>query len=74
MKKSLNLQESGVICEKENEIEISQNIETENKLVTKKPWFPKSSILKTQEENLKSVSSTEASESFCLSDVFIKKM
>ena len=62
MKKSLNLQESGVICEKENEIEISQNIETENKLVTKKPWFPKSSI------------STEASESFCLSDVFLKKM
>ena len=50
---------------KKKEIEKSQNIETENKLVTTKPWFSKSSILKSQEENLKSVSLAESSESFC---------
>ena len=37
MEKSIDLQGSGYVCEKEKEK--SQDIGTENKLVTTKPWF-----------------------------------
>ena len=62
MKKSLDLQGSRFICEKEKEK--SQDIETENKLVTTKPWFSKSLMSKNQEESFKSSSFSDSCVSF----------
>ena len=59
--KSIDLQGSGYICEKEKEK--THNIGTGNKLVTTKPWFSKSLILNTQEESLKSFPTSEVCDS-----------
>ena len=64
MKKSLDSQGSGFICEKEKEKEKSQDIMTENKLVTTKPWFSKSLMSKNQDDCFKSNSLSDSCESF----------
>ena len=62
MKKSLDLQGSRFICEKEKEN--SQDIVAENKLVTTKPWFSKSLMSKNQDDCFKSSSLSDSCESF----------
>ena len=62
MQKSLDLQGSRFICEKEKVK--SQDIETENKLVTTKPWFSKYLMSKNQEESFKSNCFSDSCESF----------
>ena len=66
MKKSLHSQGSGFICgkEKEKEKEKSQDIMTENKLVTAKPWLSKSLMSKNQDDCFKSNSLLDSCESF----------